>query len=384
MSLNPNDMPARMVEWAMCLLPPGLREWGRAAVQEVHLMNSRTEAWVFALGCLGWALRAAVNHQFSRMPLIADLVRSFATMNALTTIMERPRALGVICAIAATAAGVTYLAIAGAPTAYGLVNLGALAFGFIVLATLSTAEARDHLRPGGLNLVLGFIVLAVALVGVSADGVTRWFVVGGLSLQPGLMVVPLMAVLFARSRDTLSTLGLVVAAAGLALQPDRGTAGAFAAGLMVLALLKPDRNSVMAALAALIAFAVTVARADPSPAVPFVDRILHTAASVHPLAGLAVLLGSLLLVVPALAARRGPTVDPSLNAVFGAVWAGLILAAALGNYPTPVVGYSGSAIIGYVISLMAFPSRLVAVMPTGSRAAVDGDERQPGHLATAH
>ena len=42
--------------------------------------------------------------------------------------------------------------------------------------------------------------------------------------------------------------------------------------------------------------------------------------------------------------------------MFGAIWAAVVLAAALGNYPTPLVGYGGSAIVGYLLSLMAFPS----------------------------
>lgn len=31
------------------------------------------------------------------------------------------------------------------------------------------------------------------------------------------------------------------------------------------------------------------------------------------------------------------------------------MAAALGNYPTPIVGYGGSAIMGYALSLLALP-----------------------------
>jgi len=201
-------------------------------------------------------------------------------MNGLIELTHRPRALGALCAAAATAAGLAYMSIAGAPTRYLLVNLGALMFGFIALAALGKAASRGHLSPGGVNLVLGLLLLAVGLFGASADGVTRWVTVGGLSIQPGLIVVPLMAVLFARSRDRLSLLGLAVAAAGLAIQPDRGTAGALAAGLLALALVQPHRNVVLAAVAALVGFGVT-----PGPARSLAGRALCRSDSVHRVGG---------------------------------------------------------------------------------------------------
>jgi len=42
--------------------------------------------------------------------------------------------------------------------------------------------------------------------------------------------------------------------------------------------------------------------------------------------------------------------------VFGVAWLGMVVAAALGNYPTPLVGYGGSAILGYALSLSFLPS----------------------------
>jgi len=134
-------------------------------------------------------------------------------------------------------------------------------------------------------------------------------------------------------------------------------AGALAAGLTVVALIRPDRQALAGAAAALVGFAAAMAQADPSPAMPFVDQILYPAFAVHPLAGAAVVLGAALLVLPALAARRLSGPAQSACIAFGAVWAALILAAALGNYPTPLVGYGGSAIVGYLLSLVVFPRR---------------------------
>jgi hypothetical protein len=96
--------------------------------------------------------------------------------------------------------------------------------------------------------------------------------------------------------------------------------------------------------------------ADPSPAASFVDQIFFSAFSVHVLAGLAVAAGAVLMLVPpALGLLRDPG-QRAAYAVFGAIWLGVILAALLGNYPTPLVGYGGSAIIGYLVSLLGLPS----------------------------
>lgn len=49
------------------------------------------------------------------------------------------------------------------------------------------------------------------------------------------------------------------------------------------------------------------------------------------------------------------------------------MAAALGNYPTPIVGYGGSAIIGYVLSLLALPKRAGAHARVASRTHGETD-----------
>ena len=267
------------------------------------------------------------------------------------------------------------MAAGGAPDRHLMINAGALAFGLVALAILTLADRRGHLPAGPTSLLLGLILLAVSLWGVSVGGVTRWVALGPLIIQPAMMFVPLMAVLFARSRDSLSLSGIALAALALALQPDRGMAGALAAGLTVVALIRPDRQTLAGAAAALVGFAAAMAQADPSPAMPFVDQILYSAFAVHPLAGAAVVLGAALLVLPALAARRLSGPAQSACIAFGAVWAALILAAALGNYPTPLVGYGGSAIVGYLLSLVVFPRRVAEAgrAPAEASAGPDSD-----------
>jgi len=65
--------------------------------------------------------------------------------------------------------------------------------------------------------------------------------------------------------------------------------------------------------------------------------------------------GLVLLLLPAIVGWFRDPANRESHAVFGAVWLAAILAAALGNYPTPFVGYGASAIIGYALSLLALP-----------------------------
>lgn len=274
-----------------------------------------------------------------------------------TTRLRDARALGIASAIAATGLGLLYMASAGAPTIYLAVNALSLVMGLMLIAAIPpTALASRY--SGGLIVVLGGLLLATALFGVSVEGASRWMRVAGLSLQTSLIVLPAMLVAFARARGLLASTGMILAAVALALQPDRAMAGVLVAALAVLAMYRPDRSVVVTLGVAIVGFAATLVRPDALPAVPYVDQILYTSFQVHTLAGLAVLGGALLLIVPAVAGLWTDAENCDVHAVFGTMWLGMVVAAALGNYPTPLVGYGGSAILGYALSLSLMPGRV--------------------------
>jgi hypothetical protein len=57
----------------------------------------------------------------------------------------------------------------------------------------------------------------------------------------------------------------------------------------------------------------------------------------------------------------------------------VIVAAALGNYPTPLVGYGGSAIIGYVVSLLGLPPRTNLDALDRQEVDTSGSAPEPQH-----
>jgi cell division protein FtsW (lipid II flippase) len=247
-----------------------------------------------------------------------------------------------------------------------LVNLAGLVLGASAWLALGRTAGGRLAGTGPMILALAVSLLLTALLGVPVDGASRWLVLGTLSLQVSLIMVPVMVTLYARRPDAIGTAGMIVAAVALALQPDRAMAAVLLAGLLALLLATGSRLAILAATASILAFGWTLRTPDALPAMPYVDRILYTSFDVHPLAGAAVAIGAALLIVPALVgAWRSAAERPALFA-FGGCWLGIVVAAALGNYPTPLVGYGGSAVLGYFLSVALLPNRVSARRGSGA------------------
>lgn len=359
-------------------LPPSLHSWGRAVRCETAGIPDDTKALLFALDSV-WGLmpRAVASHLLHPFaPLTGDgapFSEGSTSMTVFDAGTRRPRALGIACAIGAVVLGLAHMVIAGAPTRYLGVNLGALAIGLTMLALLGRAALMGRQWTGGAIVAMTGALLATALAGTEVEGVSRWVRLGGFVIQPSLILLPLMIVAFSQARSVAATAGIVAAAAAMALQPDRAMAGMLVLGLAALTLLCRDRQSIVALAASVAGFAVTLARADTLPPVPYVERVFYASFDAHAGAGLAVLGGSALLLLPAIVGWRRDAGNRATYAAFGAAWLAAIIAAALGNYPTPMVGYGGSAIIGYVLSLLALPKQAGVHAGVASRSHGETD-----------
>lgn len=345
------------------VLPSQQSSWADAMVSEIAQVNDDGEALKFALGCLWAATLQAGTH---RSPRAKDRSKTDLHSAGDTKAMghvERgapdPRVVGVFCAVAAVALGLVYLIAAGAPWVFVVINGTALVLGLIAFAAIRPHSA-DLTRSGGwIALALGGLLLATALFGSAADGAARWVRFGSLSVQVSLVALPCMVLLFARERSRTGMAALVLAATALALQPDRAMAAVLAASLAAVAVLRFDLRVGIALASSLGAVAVTLLRPDTLPAVPFVDRVFYTAFEVHVLVGAVVAAGSLLIVVPAIVGLATRRSEAEVHAAFGLAWLGIAAAAALGNYPTPLVGYGGSAVLGYLLSLAFLPGSTI-------------------------
>ncbi len=193
-------------------LPPSLQSWGWAVRCETAGIPDDTQALLFAL----------------------DSVRGLAPRAVAPRLLHPFAAL-----IGAVTLGLAYMAIADAPTRYLGINICALVIGLTVLALFSRTVVAERQWGSEAITTMAGALLATALLGNKVDGIARWVNLGGLSVQPSLILLPVMLVAFAQTRNLLSTIGIIVAAAAMAIQPDRAMAGMLVAGLAVLALSLP-------------------------------------------------------------------------------------------------------------------------------------------------
>lgn len=337
------------------LLPHELSHWPRAMQRELAEIDDDRAALRFAVGCLGATLSLAIA---TRLRSACD--RLFPITSPQRTVlmnerMVRPRNLGLICGGGAVALGLVYMAAAGAPPIYLMVNLASLVLGATSWVALSRLGQSSFDKAGTAVFAMALALLATAIFGAQSEGAARWVSVGPLSVQVSLVLLPVMLVLYGRRPDAIGTAGMALGAAALAAQPDRAMAGVMLASLSIVALASRARLPILASAVACAAFAWTLTAPDALPAVPYVDGVLFTAFDIHPLIGSAVVFGAAALLMPVFAAAKRAD-QPSMLLAFAACWASILVAAALGNYPTPLVGYGGSAILGYLASVALLPS----------------------------
>ena len=283
------------------------------------------------------------------------------------------RNVGMTAAIAAVVLGLVYMTLAGAPARLLLINAAALGMGLVLLVLAKLLAPAAALR-SPLLIASSLLLLGTALGGVASEGASRWLSIGGLAVQPGLILVPILVTAFAARADQWSVAAVTIAVLAIALQPDRGVAAMLLAGAAVVAVRTPEPKQLAVGLVALAGSVAALLQPDTLGAMPYVDQILYTSFGVSPFAGLAVWAGIAVMVVPAFIMwQTGPAASV---AAFAALWAAAILAAAVGNYPTPLVGYGASAIIGYLLGLAPL-AKSVRTMPA-ARGIAASDSEEPG------
>jgi cell division protein FtsW (lipid II flippase) len=241
-------------------------------------------------------------------------------------------------------AGLGYMAAYQAPRSYLAVN--ALALGVGIAWTVFGRVPAD-LTSRRLVAVLLIALLALPLLtGPSIDGVARWIPAGPVTLHAGMLALPALAVLAAEDRAYGPHLLLAGILLSL-LQPDAASALAVAGAAAAIAVGARDRLLGLVALAGLVA-AFAASAGDDLPPQAFVEHVFVAAAQssvVLALALLFVLAGSLFVLVRFAESGRGDRLAISGTLV------GFTVASIFGSYPTPLIGYGASAILGLALAL---------------------------------
>lgn len=248
-----------------------------------------------------------------------------------------------------TGCGIAWMATSGAPSHYPLVNAAALLAGFgAIIFTTAKAGIRTMLWLAA-TLVALMLVAALtgpALTSVTGHDVSRWLSLGPISLHSGMLCVPVLAVLAAR---TGKWGGAILGAATVAalLQPDAATGFAIAAAATGLHHATKDWRVGLAGIFAFLA-SLVMAMTGELPPQPFVERVFIDSAGQNPLLALALalsLLGSFALIAAAERIER-----PARFAIAGALF-GFAMTSAISHYPAPLIGNGASAILGFALAL---------------------------------
>ena len=252
-------------------------------------------------------------------------------------------------AAAAVGAGCALLLVLGAPPRMNLVNGAALLVGLVGVGVVGMGGRTSVSERLGDFALLGAAALIplTAVAGPEANGVARWLVIGGLTIQPAMVAVPVVALGVALCPSAARIAAGVIAALGLAMQPDPGGAAMLLLGLGAPLLMAGRRRAIdlIGPVAAAVALAVAQARTVPLPPVPFVEHVIQDALRSGPLASMLALGAALLMLSPAdIRPLRAP------HLAFLGVWVGALAAALFGPYPTPVLGFGGSGVLGYILS----------------------------------
>ena len=254
------------------------------------------------------------------------------------------------CGFLAGLIGLIYLYSVDAPLIMIFINGCALLIAMLLSLLLRFTLVLDRKSLLVIAGTSALILMATAVGGHGIEGANRWFAIGPFVVQPSLILLPLIAICYARKSGSWTSLAVIVSALSMAIQPDRAMAGMLFLSMLVLCIGQRTQNHFAVTIICAVTFATTMVIPDRLTAVRFVDHILWTAFDINIFLGLALWMGSILLLLPALFAYRRKPESASL--VFAASWFAIISAAAMGAYPTPIVGYGASSILGYFLSLL--------------------------------
>ncbi|MBA3577212.1 MAG: hypothetical protein H0W39_06345, partial [Sphingomonas sp.] len=257
----------------------------------------------------------------------------------------------LLLATAAVITGCALLVALGAPSRMPLMNFAALLIGLAGLALFGVLRRASV--PGAVGdwalVLLATVVPATALFGEAAGTVARWIVIAGVTVQPAIIAVPVIAIALASRPSPVRAAAAAVAAVGVALQPDPAAATMLLAGTAApLVLARRDLPLALACASAAAAFALAWLVTPALPPVPFVEAIAAQAFAGGPAATALLLLGAALALAPAAVSAARNSRSPAAS--FAALWAAAMAASLVGSYPTPILGFGGSAILGYILS----------------------------------
>lgn len=253
----------------------------------------------------------------------------------------------------AVAAGAAFLWDVGALAGMATRNLAAFAAG---LLAGWVAHRFAKLRYGAqiMFAAAAMVLAAVLLIGIEMQGVTRWLALGPLTVQPGLILAPLILAIAGSREGRHWRAAALLPLALIAVQPDAATLAATAAGVATMMANVSNRArlgwtrrriAVAASALALAVLGLLATGIQTPPPVAFVEGTV----------GIAALSGSFAVALHALAiglalgalSVSGRSEGPPLAAYYAVA----AVAAAFWAFPMPIAGASPSHLAGFGLAI---------------------------------
>lgn len=251
-------------------------------------------------------------------------------------------------ALCVVGVGLMAMTVAGAPRSLVLLQ-GAVGLASLAAAALAYRLPRPSESSARLICALALVVMAAPLLFPGIDGVRRWIALGPLQMQPAAIALPLVVWFVVHSSSTrLAAVTLMISAAIAAVQPDPQMVTGVTAVAFCMALLLRGGALWWSAFGVSVLAGVVAAFGPVLEPVPYVEQVLPLSFEAHWGLGLAV--GAGLVAVPLLMLAASPS-RPPVAVALAALWVGLGAACLAGQFPTPVLGYGLSWMIGFAISL---------------------------------
>lgn len=256
--------------------------------------------------------------------------------------------------------GALVMAACDAPTSRWAVHLIVGALGLLTYRALRATTWPATPSTPWITAAVAVTWVASTLLGEGIQGVTRWSGIGPLRLHPSALLTPSLLVFATKnlSARPLAAHLLLFALQGVhALQPDAGQATALgvAGAVATLSLRRPTLGGVAVATAHLGVAALAWLLPDPLAPAPFVEDILNRAFAYTPALGALALSALLLGAASPLLTPRASAGSPRLHwlapITFSAYLGAAALVTVLGEFPTPLLGFSPSIILGAFAAL---------------------------------